>query len=86
MIGVTITSGKLSGYTIDVMVERLLLQVDESGVKLESEGVIVGSTSGTRAPRRLILDRSFWLVMRERNRHPYLVLRVRNASFMAPSF
>lgn len=59
-----IVKGKLQGYLITVMVERVKLRVDEMGAKLENEGVIVGSTCGIREPRRLMLNRPFWLVFR----------------------
>ena len=60
------------------MMEALKLKVDESGAKVESMAVMMAMKSKAKKVERreLILDKPFWLVMKEEGRHPYLCVKI----------
>ena len=57
--------------------EILKLDIDETGVKAENEGVIkmlkCKGKKPVAEPKHIILDKSFWLIMKEGGKEPYLV-------------
>ena len=55
--------------------EIIKIDIDNTGVKAENEGAIVmtrGATINSEKPKHILLDKSFWLVMKEVGKHPYL--------------
>ena len=61
------------------MKEALKLKVDESGAKMESMAVMYGlerCAVQRPEPRYFILDKTFWLVMKEKGKHPYLCMKI----------
>jgi hypothetical protein len=80
-----IRSGKLCNYELATMVERIKFKIDEVGAKVENEALIVSITSCApfnQKPKRLLLNRPFWVVMRQKGCHPYFLLQVNNTEFM----
>ena len=68
-------------YYIGVMKEALKLKIDESGARVESMAVMAVpcyTTSAGSIPqsRDFILDKTFWVVMQERGKHPYLCVQI----------
>lgn len=86
LCGYYIKSGGLRDFKVVSMMENIKLRIDEVGAKVENQGVIVARMKCCKKadvqPRRFILNRPFWLVMREKDRHPYLVVHIRNITFM----
>ena len=77
MIGLRFSDEPLKEYKISMMKEMLRLKIDESGAKMESRGFIVatkGPVIKKDLPREFILDRTFWLVMKEAKKHPYVCM------------
>jgi hypothetical protein len=70
----------LKGFRFLEVAEGLKLKIDEKGVRCESYGFMIVnecSISGPN-PKTLHFDRPFWIVMKERNRHPYLCVHINN--------
>jgi hypothetical protein len=78
MIGLAFTNEPLKKYNIGVMMEALKLRVDESGAKVESMAIINAAQCGKFYPhnRQFLLNKTFWLVMKENKKHPYLCIQV----------
>lgn len=60
------------------MFEGVKLSVDESGAKVENQAVIVAlrTLAIVQNKRVIVLDRSFWVVMKEAGKNPYLCVFV----------
>ena len=69
-----------------MMVERIKFKIDEVGAKVENEALIVAMPTCAPGyqipPKRLLLNRPFWVVMRQKGCHPYFLLQVNNTEFM----
>ena len=75
------TDEPLKEYMIAVMNESFKLKVDESGAKVEERAILYATKSvcvkkKEDIPREFILDKSFWLVMKEVKKHPYACVLV----------
>lgn len=67
LIGVFLTNPGFEQYRFDQIYEIIKLDIDETGVKVENEGVIVMTKAMVMKPqkiRRFIIDKPFWVVMR----------------------
>lgn len=69
MKGLRFASSKLSSYVIAVILEKMKLNIDESGAKVENVGVIIASKTmvfrkDPYKPKYIILDKTFWVVMK----------------------
>ena len=79
LIGLPFSNPELQGYSLAVIMEAVKLKVDETGAKLESRAVVVADRcreSNPDPPRHFILDKTFWLVMKESGRHPFLLAEI----------
>ena len=78
MEGLQFENEQLKGLSLAVMKEALKLKIDESGAKVESEAIMMGITCiDMDEPRSFILDKTFWIVMKEVGKHPYLCAQIR---------
>ncbi len=86
LIGSPVVSGKLQGYAISVMLEKIKFKIDEVGAKVENQAVItlkkMAMMPSKEVPKRLILDKPFWVVMRQKGKHPYFITHINNESYM----
>lgn len=83
LAGGKIRSGRLAEYEILEMYEKIKFRIDEEGAKVENEACLMVGTTSIRTPgKNLILNRPFWVVMRQKGRHPYFVMQVSNTEFM----
>lgn len=67
LAGVFLANKKFEHYFFDQIFEIIKLDIDEKGVKVENEGVIVMTKSkalSTEQIRRFELNKPFWIVMR----------------------
>ena len=55
--------------------EKIKLTIDEGGAVVENEAnmEVDESASEVSEPKSCVLDRPFWVVMREKEKHPYFV-------------
>ena len=62
--------------------ENINLMLNEKGVLIENQGLIEGELESAMVfddpPKRLILDSQFWVIFKEKDTHPYLIVRVSN--------
>ena len=67
-------------YFIQEIFENIKLKIDESGAIVENEAVIMMNRSMAifEEPKQFVLDKPFWIVMKEAQKHPYLAVFVRN--------
>lgn len=79
LVQAVIRSGMLQGYSIKYMQEKVKFRLDEAGAGVEAEAVIVATKS---LPKKLVMDRPFWIVMKQPGKKPYLILQVNNANIM----
>lgn len=64
LIGIFLANQKWNKYFFSEVYEIINLDLDETGVKVENEGVIKILRSGIpRIGRRFLLDKPFWIVM-----------------------
>lgn len=85
LIGAPVKSGKLQGYFIAVMLEKIKFKIDEVGAKVENEAVMVMKRCAMIAPekhRNLVFNKPFWVVMKQKGAHPYFVAQISNTEFM----
>jgi hypothetical protein len=71
---------EFAGYTIETIMEGVKLKLDESGAIVENEGMMIIDECAiwNPDPRCLKLDSPFWVVMKEKGRHPYLCVKINN--------
>ena len=68
LIGVYLANENFKEYFFSKFFEIIKLDIDETGVKVENEGVIVMSKGMALHPvekKYIVLDKPFWIVMRE---------------------
>jgi hypothetical protein len=66
--------------------ENIKLDIDNKGARVENEAVIIMSRGFGPMGLRLMLDKSFWLMMKQTDSDvPYLILGVNNTEFMTVS-
>jgi hypothetical protein len=71
----------LKKYVIAKILEKMKLSIDESGAKVENMGAIVAIESKALKknpvlPKYIILNSTFWVVMKEPNKHPYFCAQI----------
>jgi hypothetical protein len=75
-------------YFIAEMFENIKFDMDNKGARVENEAVIVGVFGAAgpienEKPRNFILDKPFWVVMKQKDRpNPYFLLGVKNTEIM----
>lgn len=86
MIGNSLKNKNFTSYQIAVMQEVIKFDMDEKGARVENEAVIGMITSvGPNAykPKKLILDKPYWVMMkRYDSNNPYFLLGVNNTELM----
>ena len=80
MVGLYFANPELKEYLIAIMVENIKLQVNEAGAKVENQAVIVATRGAmmVKDTKDIILDKPFWIVMKEAGKHPYLCALINN--------
>ena len=76
LVGQQLENAKFKEYFIASIYEIIKLDIDETGVKVENEGGIKMVRKRATKPKErkeILVDRSFWLVMKEVGKEPYLV-------------
>ncbi len=80
MLNLKFANDGFEDYIIQKMDERLKLKVTKFGVTIESQAaVMIFLTSSYRA-KYFYVDNDFWLVFKEKNKQPYLVVHVTSVS------
>lgn len=86
MMGKQLKNSNFSEYFIGLMYENIAFELDETGVKLENEAVIMmprGAMPTQIRNRYFYLDQPFWVILkRKTSSNPYFLLGVRNKSIM----
>ena len=56
------------------------LKLDESGAVVENQGLMMINECAVlnMHPKSLLLNKPFWVVMKEKKKHPYLCIQVNN--------
>jgi len=80
LVGSPCANEKFKEYILTTMFENIKFRIDEVGAKVENEAVMSMSRS---MPRLFIVDRPFWVVMRQKGCHPYFIAQINNTDFMA---
>ncbi|GJM36138.1 MAG: hypothetical protein DHS20C18_51390 [Saprospiraceae bacterium] len=69
---------------IQIMEEQINFKLDYQGAQVDVEAILV-MTRGGFMPKKLILDKPFWLMVKETDKElPYLVLKVENEAILEP--
>jgi hypothetical protein len=68
------------GMKIQEILEGVKLKLDESGAVVENEGLVIINECAmlNPQPKSLLLDKPFWVVMKEKHKHPYLCIQINN--------
>lgn len=76
--GIKLANKNFELYEFKEVFEIINLDITESGVKVENEGVIKMSKCKKvhKEIRRFVLDSDFWIVMKEGNKYPYFVAHI----------
>jgi len=83
LIGAELINRKIKPLFIAEMTEQIKLSMNYQGAVMENEAVILLTRGGRPIPKQLILDKPFWLIMKETNKkQPYLILRVENTTIL----
>jgi len=85
IIGSPVVSGPLIQYVVGDMFEKIKFRIDEVGAKVENEAaVIMVLTASLPNPmiKNLILNRPFWVVMKQKGGNPYFITQINTADFM----
>ena len=59
------------------MKENIKMKLTNTRVTLENQAVVIGLRTGFFGGKSFILSSSFWLIMKEKNKMPYLVMFVK---------
>ena len=77
LLGKRLKNKKFTDYMFSQVYEIIKLDIDETGVKAENEGVIRMKNcmviKQKVEPKHIVIDRSFWVLMKEAGKEPYLV-------------
>ncbi|GAB1366557.1 hypothetical protein MASR1M36_14280 [Candidatus Cloacimonadaceae bacterium] len=88
MLGLRVKNKKMKGYAISVMQEKIKFDMDEKGARVENEAVIGMITSvapGSYTPKKLVLDKPYWVIMKRANsNNPYFLMGVDETTVMKP--
>jgi hypothetical protein len=76
LVGCQLTN--VHGVKIEAILEAVKLKLDESGAVVENEGMMFTNESAVISDRKLQFNKPFWVVMKEKGKHPYLCIRVNN--------
>lgn len=60
-------------YKLSAMEERLKLRITKEGVLLQAQGVVIGARTLTLDTKYFYLNNDFWVILKEKNKLPYLV-------------
>lgn len=60
-------------YKLSAMEERLKLRITKEGVLLQAQGVVIGARTLTLDTKYFYLNNDFWVILKEKNKFPYLV-------------
>ena len=86
MMGRQLKNKDFTEYFIGLMYENIAFELDETGVKVENEAVIMmprGAAPVQVKHRYFYLDQPFWVILkRKTSPNPYFLLGVRNTSIM----
>lgn len=86
MTGRQLKNKGFEAYSIGLMYENIAFALDEKGVKVENEAVIMmprGAAYPQVTHRYFYLDKPFWVILkRKSSRNPYFLMGVRNTSIM----
>lgn len=83
LIGAELINRKIKPLYIAEMTEQIKLSMNYQGASVENEAMILLTRGGPPIPKQLILDKPFWLIMKEANKkQPYLILRVENTKIL----
>ena len=83
LIGAELINRKIKPLYIAQMTEQIKLSMNYQGAVMENEAVIHLTRGGPPRPKQLILDKPFWLIMKETNKkQPYLIVRVENTTIL----
>ena len=64
-------------YLVSDMNEKLKVRVTKAGVTLENQATVVAFLTSSFLTKYFYLNSDFWLIMKEKNKKPYLVMLVR---------
>jgi hypothetical protein len=67
------------------MFENIKFKIDEVGAKVENEAVIMMTKCAIisiKPKRTFIVDKPFWVVMKQKGCHPYFIVQINNTEFM----
>ncbi len=79
MIHSQFTNPGYEGYKIGKMIENVKVNVMNAGVVFENQAVVIGFRS-LFFGMNFYLNSDFWLIMKEKNKLPYLVMLVKSVS------
>lgn len=83
LIGAELINRKIKPLYIAEMTEQIKLSMNYQGALVENEAMMLLTRGGPPIPKQLILDKPFWLIMKEANKkQPYLILRVENTKIL----
>lgn len=83
LIGAELINRKIKPLYIAQMTEQIKLSINYQGAVMENEAMMLLTRGGRPTPKQLILDKPFWLIMKEANKkQPYLILRVENTKVL----
>ena len=77
MINMYFANPGYEDYIISDINEKLKLMVTKSGVTLENQATVVAFLTSSLYSKYFYLDSDFWLIMKEKNKKPYLVMLIR---------
>lgn len=76
MMGAKIAN--FEGRVIESMVEAVKLKLDESGARVENDGVMYTNECAIVNSQTYKFNSPFWIVMKEQGKHPYLCVKINN--------
>lgn len=85
LIGKQLANSKFKEYFIAKMSEKIKFDMDNKGARVENEAIIVmlKSLSFEKVYKLLILDKPFWVIMKQSNsQNPYFILGINNTGLM----
>lgn len=83
LIGSKLTSKGDGYFVLSSMEEQIKLSLDDQGASVENEATMVFTRGLGPRPRNFILDRPFWLILKEESvQQPYLIVKVSHHSLL----
>ena len=80
LLEIQFTNEGFEDYKISAMNQRVKLKITKEGVLLQAQAVVIGARLAALTSKYFYLNNDFWVILKEKNKLPYLVTQITTVS------